>query len=411
MFSTRTPGARRVARWTTTAVAAAAITAAGVGASSSAAVAAPGEQATARAGSCAAGNYSNPRYLAKYGGKQQRIDANGNGVATEPRFSMDSRANRRLVYTSTSTNIDGQVKAGTRNVYVVQRTGRIAKNGNAWQAGRTKLISVGQGGPADGDSYGATISGYTGARDAAKGPRLVAFLSRATNLPGGNPTGVSAYTANTTGGGLRRVNVPGEATGVGISGDSKVLYVTTTQGIYLVRGNGKGKRLAGGAGMNSPTTTLNGKQAAYGQGGKVFTITSSGRRKQVAVGNNPQADGGDPDGGRRQGNVRAVAFDRGGSAYRVALEGRNKGVKRWGRTQTHAAINGGGSTTVFGIGSFACALVQVLENGKRGGYGIPQGQCPDGQGGVSDVGVSTRYNYLAFTCERGGLFLFHIGEK
>lgn len=382
------------------------ITVSGVSAASSSA--ATGERATTRAGSCAT-NYVNPNYVAKYGNKQQTIV--GAGEVSEPEFSLDGRKNKRLAFVSTAQTLPGAAP-GVKNVYVTTRIGSIKNDGGPWQRGGTALISAAQGGPANGDSWHPSLSGFTAKGDAAKGPSKMAFLSKATNLPGGNPTGVSAYVANAGGGGIKRLNVPGTATGVGISGDSKVFYVTTDSGIYIVRG-GKARKLASGAGFNTPTTTLNGAQAAYGQNGSIFTITAKGKRKKITEGTEPQADGGFPDGGRQQGLVRAISFHRGGTAYKFGIIASRsaKGLKALGRTSTPTTINGGGSATAFGNGTNACLIVQVLDSGKRGGYDVPQGQCPDGQGEVSDVGVSTRYNYLAFSCTGGGLYLFHVGGK
>jgi hypothetical protein len=401
---------RSLAKTTASLGVAATIGALGVSAASSTA-AEPGNQATPRAnsGSCAS-SYNNPNYGNKYGAKQQTIVADGQ--VTEPEFSLDGRTNKRLAFVSTGANVaPGAIQPGVRNVYVTSRTGKAGNEGAPWQKGATTLVSQGQGGPANGDSFAPSLSGFTARGDRAAGPAKMAFLSKATNLPGGNPSGTSAYVANSAGGGIRRLNVPGEATGVGISGDSKVFYVTTTAGIYIVKGNRAGKKLASGAGMASPSTTLNGNQAAYGQNGVVYTITEKGQRKKIVAGSEPQADGGYPDGGKQQGFVRAVSYTRGGSAYKFGIIATKsaKGEKRLGRTATPTSINGGGSATAFGNGTFACLIVQVLDSGKKGGYAIPQGQCPSGT--VSDVGVSTRYNYLAFSCTGGGLYLYYVGGK
>ncbi|MDO9407578.1 hypothetical protein [Patulibacter sp.] len=382
------------------------ITVSGVTAASSSA--ATGEQATTRAGSCAT-NYVSDGWVGKYGQNLQTIA--GSGEITEPEFSLDGRKNKRLAFVSTGTNVAG-TQPGIKNVLVSTRIGQIANDGGPWLRGGTTVISAGTGGPANGDSWHPSMSGFTGKGDAAKGPSKMAFLSKATNLPGGNPTGVSAYVANAGGGGIKRLNVPETATGVGISGDSKVLYVTTDKGIFVVKG-GKAKKLASGSGFNTPTTTLNGAQAAYGQNGSIYTITAKGKRKKVTEGSDPQADGGFPGGGRQQGLVRAVSFHRGGTAYKFGIIASRsaKGLKAVGRTATSTSINGGGSATAFGNGPNACLIVQVLDSGKTGGYDVPQGQCPAGQGDVTDVGVSTRYNYLAFSCSRGGLYLYHVGGK
>lgn len=396
---------RRVGVGTLTVGAAAAATFFGLAASSTAA---PGEQAVTRAGSCASG-YANPNYDGKYGSKQQTIVSGAQ--VTEPEFSLDGRTNKRLAFVSTGAGIAGAVQQGVKNVYVTSRSGKAGNLGAPWQQGGTTLVSVGQGGPANGDSWHPSLSGFTAKGDRAAGPAKMAFLSKATNLPGGNPSGTSAYVAKSGGGGIRRVNVPGVATGVGISGDSKVVYVTTERGIYVVKGNGKGKRLASGSGFNTPTTTLNGRQAAYGQNGSIFTITDKGKRKKITEGSDPQVDGGLPNSGAKQGHVRAISFQRGGTAYKYGIIATRsaKGLRRLGATQTSTSVNGGGSATAFGNGPFACLIVQVLETGKQGGYGIPQGKCPSGD--VTDVGVSTRYNYLAFSCSGGGLYLYYVGGK
>jgi hypothetical protein len=410
-MNTKTRGVQRsLAKTTASLGVVATIGALGVSAASSTA-AEPGNQATPRAnsGSCAS-SYNNPNYENKYGAKQQTIV--GDGQVTEPEFSLDGRTNKRLAFVSDGALVaPGAIQPGVRNVYVTSRTGKAGNLGAPWRKGATTLVSKGVGGPANGDSFSPSLSGFTARGDRAAGPDKMAFLSKATNLPGGNPGGVSAYVANSAGGGTKRLKVPGEATGVGISGDSKVFYVTTTRGIYVVKGNRAGKRLASGGGMSSPSTTLNGKQAAYEQNGVIYTITEKGKRRKIVAGQNPQADGGFPNGGAQQGAVRAVSYTRGGNAYKYGIIATRsaKGEKRLGRADTPTSINGGGSATAFGNGTFACLIVQVLDSGKKGGYAIPQGQCPAGQ--VSDVGVSTRYNYLAFSCTGGGLYLFYVGGK
>jgi len=74
--------------------------------------------------------------------------------------------------------------------------------------------------------------------------------------------------------------------------------------------------------------------------------------------------------------------------------------------------------TEASIGSLEDALntrellkVKVLESGKVGGYDRSQGTCPEGQGNVVDVAVSTRYNYLAFSCQGGAVYLQYVGGK
>jgi hypothetical protein len=408
-------GRRVVAKGAASLGAVAAIGALGVSAASSSA-AEPGNAATTRAlaaGKCST-TYSSARDLTA---KQQLLGrtADGNapdGIATEPDISRDSRSNRFVAYVSTATNIDGAVTPGARNVYVVQRTGKIAMNANPWEVGKTRLVSDGQGGPANGDSFSPSISGYTGRNDAAMGPKSVAFLSTATNLAGGNPTGTSAFVTSVKGGATRRIKAPGTATGVGISGDSKVVYVSTDKGLYVATGS-KVKKLVSGPGIVHPSTTLNGNQAAYEQRGKIYVVNRKGGTKLIARGSNPSADGGEPDGGPRQGFVRAVGYTKGGTVYRAAIDGKKIRIERFGRSSANSIdTNVGGSAVVFGNRNHVCVEVRLLDKTrKRGGYDIPQGACPTGQGSVTDVALSSRYNYLAFTCSTGALFMHYVGPK
>lgn len=335
-----------------------------------------------------------------------------NGVASEPVFSRDSRANRFVLYVSTATDIAVPVEGGRRNVYMAVRTGRVSPNANPWSLGSNQLVSVGTGGvAANGDSWAPAIAGTTGRNDRAITPRVLAFLSNATNLTGGrNPTGTSAFVRRVSGGGIRRVNAPGTATGVAVSGDSKVVYVTTDRGLFVER-DGRVRRLVRGAGVSTPSTTLTGRQAAFERNGTIYTVTIRGRTRRIAAGTNPHADGGNPYAGAKAGYIRAISYVADGGAWRASVVGPVV-RKRFGTTQSLTSTNGGGNAVAFGNGNHACLEVRLLDKTqRRGGYSIPQGACPAGQGPVTDVAVSTRYNYLAFTCRGGGLYLHYVGPK
>ncbi|MEV4422381.1 hypothetical protein AB0L40_20755 [Patulibacter sp. NPDC049589] len=377
-----------------------------------------GDQATPRAlkaGRCAK-HYASGRNLFAKQRLLGRTPAHAvpDGVASEPVFSRDSRRNRFVAYVSTTTSTAGIVTPGRRNVYAVQRTGKMTRLANNWKVGPTRLLSDGLGGaPADGDSFSPSISGYTGRNDRPKGPRKVAFLSTATNLAaGGNPTGTSAFVTGTRGGSTRRVKVPGAAASVAISGDSKVVYVATDRGLY-VEDEGRVHRLVLAPGIRNVTTTLNGAQAAYERSGYIYVVNLKGGVKGVVRGTNPVADGGVPDSRQRLGFVRAIAFQTGNGAFRAALDGKKRNIQRMGTsTGSSVAVNVGGSAVVFGNRDHACLEVSLLDaTHRRGGYDIPQGACPAGQGTVADVTVSSRYNYLAFTCTGGGLYLHYVGPK
>lgn len=377
-----------------------------------------GDQATIRAGRAGrcSRSYSSARNLFAEQRLLARTPTGGvpDGVATEPVFSRDSRRNRFVAYTSTTTSTAGLVSIGRRNVYTVERTGKMTRLANNWKVGRQHLLSDGLGGaPADGDSFAPSIGGYTGRNDAPKGPRQVAFLSTATNLTGGgNPTGTSAFVTGSRGGPTRRIDVPGAALSVAISGDSKVIYVSTDRGLY-VEDERKVRRLVLAPGITDLSTTLNGAQAAYARAGKIFVVNVTGGTKTVATGTRPMADGGGATTRARLGHIRAVSYQAGNGAFRVAIDGRRTNVQRMGTsTGASVAANAGGNATVFGNRDQLCVEVSLLDaSHRRGGYDIPQGACPAGQGNVVDVAVSARYNYVAFTCTGGGMYLHYVGAK
>lgn len=332
-----------------------------------------------------------------------------NGVATEPAISFDSRAARYVAYTSTATNIAKPVTPGRRNVFLVARTGRITADGNAWAIGATRLLSVGRGGvAADGDSWGAALSGYSTGKDRAVGPRLVAFLSTATNLVAGSGGGTTgAYVGSVRGGRLQRIDAPGEANGVALAGNSSVVAVTTSRGLY-VRRAGKVRRLVGGS-ARSPSVTDNGAQVAYEKGGRIYLVTvRGGKRRRIARGTEPRADAGAPS-GRGRGNVRAVSYRRGRTVRRAEIVGSRVRTRSYGRGVS-PRINAGGSGVAFGSGPDVRLRVNLLGSGRAGGYARPQGTCTDGTA-VTGVAVSARYNYVAFTCAGGALLMHHVGGR
>jgi hypothetical protein len=340
-------------------------------------------------------------------GTQQRLSetasgAGMNGVATEPTISWDSRINRFVGFTSTSTSV-GRVEPGRRNVFLVRRTGQATRTGNAWQASTPTLVSVGRdGSAANGDSWGMSISGATGRADAPVGPTRLAFLSTASNLTKGGTSTASVYVRSVNGGAIRRISAPGAANGVDVSGDGKTIWITTSKGLYRSTG-GTARRIKGGSGFTSPSTNARGNEVTYARRGTIYLRTSRGSTRRIGRGSSPMAD----DGANTK-KIRAVAFVRGGTAYRAVVGGR---TASFGRTGTDAAINAGASTLGFGQGSNVRLQVKVISSGKDGGYARPQGSCPAGQGSVTGVAVSTRYNYVAFTCGGGGLYLYYVGAK
>jgi len=382
-------------------------------------LAAPAAAATALAGlalPAAAGAAADP--LVWFPADQQQLLARTpagtmpDGVATDPDISRDSRDNRHVTFTSTATNLAGPVAPGRRNVYVTDRTGAILPNANPWQVGRTRILSVGRGGkPADGDSWGASVSGFTGQRDKPERANLVGFLSTATNLTRkriGDGRTPRAYVVPVRGGAARLVDAPGWATGIDVSGDSRRVFVATTRGLY-VREKGRVRRLVRGSGIVHPATTSRGAQVAYERDGNVYVLTTATRRSTlIGPGTEPDVDAGETAGARR-GHVRALTFSRDGGAFRVSFKSSGTKIEQFGVTQTATRTNSGASTIAFGEGRQVRLQIRVFADDLYGGYVRPQGVCPPQQGEVTSVAVSTRYNYTVFSCAKGGLYLFYVG--
>ncbi|MGE4427534.1 MAG: hypothetical protein AB7G37_13875, partial [Solirubrobacteraceae bacterium] len=239
--------------------------------------------------------------------------------------------------------------------------------------------------------------------------RLYGFLSVATNLVAGSPVGVPhAVIGNVNGGPLVRVKTPGAATGIAIAGDSSIVAVTTTRGLYVRRGSGL-RRVVGGV-VRSPSVSYNGRQIAYEKRGRIYVVTvANGNRREIAKGTEPSADNGAPTGGRVRGFIRAIAYRRGGQVRRAEIAGRRVLTRKYG-SGVATTLNAGGSAVAFGRGANVRLRVDLLKGGKHGGYKLPQGTCMDGSP-VTGTAVSSRYNYIAFTCGGGALVLQYVGPK
>ena len=110
--------------------------------------------------------------------------APANAPARNAVISQDKRFARLVAFESAATNLVGGTGGGS-NVYVVRRAAGYGENGTPWQFGRIAIASSARGGrPADGPSWGASLSGTSRAA-----PRCVAFVSAATNLVRGDTNG------------------------------------------------------------------------------------------------------------------------------------------------------------------------------------------------------------------------------
>ena len=149
-----------------------------------------------------------------------------NGPSTNAVISQDRRWSRYIAFESEASDLVKGDLNGFKDVFVVRRAGSFRNNGSGWRRGRTKLISRGPGGPANGPSWGAAVDGSFWTV-----PSCVAFLSSASNLVDGDANGrVDAFVSRRVGRLPRMVSVPGsteDTTDVAVSGDcSRIAFVT-----------------------------------------------------------------------------------------------------------------------------------------------------------------------------------------
>ena len=144
-----------------------------------------------------------------------------NGPSTNAVISGDRRYSRLIAFESSATDLVSGDTNGHSDVFAVVRGGRYSNVGEEWQPGRTRLVSRGPSGPANGPSWGAAVDGDFDNGQA----NCVAFLSAASNLVRGDTNGkVDAFLVK--GDGLpKRVSLPGnrqsksDTTAVDVSGD------------------------------------------------------------------------------------------------------------------------------------------------------------------------------------------------
>ena len=114
-----------------------------------------------------------------------------NGPSRNGVISQDSRIARSVAFESDASNIVAGDRNGRTDVFVVDRAPGYSSTGSPWRNGRTRIASRGLNGPANGRSYGPSISGDSSS-DRGRGetaPRCVAFVSQASNLVPGDTNG------------------------------------------------------------------------------------------------------------------------------------------------------------------------------------------------------------------------------
>lgn len=217
-----------------------------------------------------------------------------NGPSTNAVISGDRRYARIIAFESDASDLVRGDANGQKDLFAVKRKGSINNKGTRWSGGGAVLVSRGlRGAPADGPSFGASVSG-----DFRNPGTCVAFLSGASNLVSGDTNDkVDAFVATAPGRAPRRVSMPGgrqlteDANSVTVSGDcSRVSFTTAGGGLYTSVG-GRNARRVGAAGRASDPSYATGDSIAlvYAAGGGVW-LSSNGTSRGALVargGRNP----------------------------------------------------------------------------------------------------------------------------
>jgi len=198
-----------------------------------------------------------------------------NGPSINAVISGDRRYARVIAYESEATDIVRGDTNGVKDVFAVKRRGSINNKGTPWSGGDSILVSRGRGGdPADGPSFGASVSG-----DFRHAGSCVAFLSGATNLVAGDTNGkVDAFVVTAPGRAPRKVSdVSDDVNSVTVSGDCDQVSFTTARGdLYTADVGRDAKRVSVRGNASDPSyATGNSNALVYAASGGVW-LSSNG---------------------------------------------------------------------------------------------------------------------------------------
>src|SRR4051812_33528054 len=76
-----------------------------------------------------------------------------NGRSSHGVISGDRRWARLIAFQSSASNIVRRDRNRVSDVFVIRRAGHFGNRGTRWRLGRTRLVSRGRHGPANGPSY------------------------------------------------------------------------------------------------------------------------------------------------------------------------------------------------------------------------------------------------------------------
>ena len=209
-----------------------------------------------------------------------------NGPSTNAVISGDRRFARVIAFESEATDLVSGDTNGVKDVFAVNRRGSINNTGTPWSGGDAVLVSQGIAGPADGPSFGASVSG-----DFRNAGSCVAFLSAATNLVAGDTNGkVDAFVVTAPGRAPRQVSPASsteDANSVTVSGDcSRVSYTTTNGRLYTSVGGGAARRVSVRGRASNPSYAAGNSNALVYAARSGVWLSSNGtsRGKLVARG-------------------------------------------------------------------------------------------------------------------------------
>jgi hypothetical protein len=316
-----------------------------------------------------------------------------NAPATEPAISGDGRLNRYAAFTSAATDIVAGSGAH-RNVFLVVRKRPFNLNATTqWRGAKTILASKGRGGPANGDSWGATLDGYDYAhagREITVKPRCLAFVSAASNLVAGDGNGhADVFLRRLATGRLSRISTAGPASEVAL--DGRCFYLSYVSGGKVYSRDlrtGHTRRISSAGGCSSPEVSANGKITTYSCNGVVYVNRQGeGGTHRIGPGALPTAD----EWGR------FVAFTRGADVWLA----NTKGAARAHRLEagvTAPSMTAGGHFVFYVTGPTATS--NIYRN---------FGTCPNSQ--ALQIAGSPHGNYAAFSCSDGALYMSYIGPR
>lgn len=324
-----------------------------------------------------------------------------NDPAFEPVISPDSRTNRYLAFTSTSTNLVAG-SGDKRNMYLMHREPGFDKFARQpWKPGKVSLISKGRGGPANGDSWSASFTGFgqgAASNPTIFAPKCLAFVSDASNLVKGDTNGrADVFLKKLPNGPLKRIKTPAAATEVALDGRCwEIAYIAGGK-LYLAHirdgKSGKKKRKLAGAGSSSPEVSANGESVSYARKGVIYSWTQGKGSKRLGTGHSPASDDWQDVVAwvSNSGDIMAASLKKSFTTQSVG-----RGID--------PSVSAGGTAIYYGDG-------QVLTSSSSPDLGTEGYKnlsfCPVGHT-ARQVSVSAHANYAVYGCSNGRIYMVYV---